>query len=374
MAESADTSEERELEPTERRLERARDEGQFAQSRDLTTLIVLVLFTAFLLSAGGALMSGLVALVKAGLTFDSSQDWLDHLFVWAAGPLMKSFLWVLAIIVPLWFVTSLAPLALVKFRPVWAFKMNPDRLDPIAGFGRIFSTQTLTEVLKNILKVIVIFGVGVTYVVSLFSSLSVLAHQDFKQALFNSVGLIETGLLLLLMPIVLVAGVDVVIQWFNFQKRMRMSPEEMKQEMKESEGSPELRNRLRQRQRQIATSRMMSAIEKADVVLANPDHYSVALRYDPEKMRAPIVVAKGVDEVALIIQTLARENQVPIARIPPLARLLHRHLKVGEPIPATLFEAVAKVLAWAYELKQAAGAQELPLPDIGTLPEMEARV
>jgi len=100
----------------------------------------------------------------------------------------------------------------------------------------------------------------------------------------------------------------------------------------------------------------------------------VALRYDPEKMRAPIVVAKGVDEVALIIQTLARENQVPIARIPPLARLLHRHLKVGEPIPATLFEAVAKVLAWAYELKQAAGAQELPLPDIGTLPEMEARV
>ena len=102
MAESADTSEERELEPTERRLERARDEGQFAQSRDLTTLIVLVLFTAFLLSAGGALMSGLVALVKAGLTFDSSQDWQDHLFVWAAGPLMKSFLWVLAIIVPLW--------------------------------------------------------------------------------------------------------------------------------------------------------------------------------------------------------------------------------------------------------------------------------
>ena len=374
MAESSDNSEEKELDPTERRLERAREEGQFAQSRDLTTLIVLVLFTAFLLSAGSALMGGLVALVKAGLTFESSDNWQDHLMVWASGPLMQSFLWVLAIIVPLWFVTSLAPLAMVKFRPVWAFKMNPGRLDPIAGFGRIFSTQTLTEVLKNLLKVIVIFGVGLTYVVSLFSSLSVLAHQDFKQALFNSVGLIETGLLLLLMPIVVVAGIDVVIQWFNFQKRMKMSPEEMKQEMKESEGSPELRNRLRQRQRQIATSRMMSAIEKADVVLANPDHYSVALRYDPEKMRAPIVVAKGVDEVALIIQTLARENQVPIARIPPLARMLHRHLKVGEPIPAALFEAVAKVLAWAYELKQVTGDNDLPLPDIGALPEMESKV
>jgi flagellar biosynthetic protein FlhB len=374
LADSSDSSEEKELDPTERRLERAREEGQFAQSRDLTTLIVLLLFTAFLLSAGSALMGGLVALVKAGLTFESSDNWQDHLMVWASGPLMKSFLWVLAIIVPLWFVTSLAPLALVKFRPVWAFKISPDRLDPIAGFGRIFSTQTLTEVLKNLLKVIVIFGVGVTYVVSLFSSLSVLAHQDFKQALFNSVGLIETGLLLLLMPIVVVAGIDVVIQWFNFQKRMKMSPEEMKQEMKESEGSPELRNRLRQRQRQIATSRMMSALEKADVVLANPDHYSVALRYDPEKMRAPIVVAKGVDEVALIIQTLARENQVPIARIPPLARMLHRHLKVGEPIPAALFEAVAKVLAWAYELRQATETQDLPLPDIGALPEIESKV
>jgi len=370
LAESSDNDDEKQLDPTERRLERAREEGQFAQSRDLTTLIVLVLFSAFLLSAGGSLMNGLVALVKAGLTFESSQDWQDHLLAWASGPLMQSFLWVLAIIIPLWFVTSLAPLALVKFRPVWAFKLNPGRLDPIAGFGRMFSTQTLTEVLKNILKVIVIFGVGVLYVISLFRSLSVLAHQDMKQALYNSLGLIETGLLLLILPIVLVAGIDVVIQWLNFQKRMRMSPEEMKQEMKESEGSPELRNRLRQRQRQIATSRMMSAIEKADVVLANPDHYSVALRYDPEKMRAPIVVAKGVDEVALIIQTLARENQVPIARIPPLARMLHRHLKVGEPIPAALFEAVAKVLAWAYELKQATDSQELPLPDIGALPDI----
>lgn len=374
MAESSDTSEEKQLDPTERRIERAREEGQFAQSRDLTTLIVLVLFTAFLLSAGGALMNGLVALVKAGLTFDKSDDWQNHLLAWAMGPLTQSFLWVLAIILPLWFVTSLAPLALVKFRPVWAFKMNPDRLDPIAGFGRIFSTQTLTEVFKNILKVTVIFGVGVMYVMSLFNSLSALAHQDIKQALYNSVGLIETGLLLLLMPIVIVAGVDVVIQWFNFQKRMKMSPEEMKQEMKESEGSPELRNRMRQRQRQIATSRMMSALEKADVVLANPDHYSVALRYDPEKMRAPIVVAKGVDEVALVIQTLAREHQVPIARIPPLARMLHRHLKVGEPIPAALFEAVAKVLAWAYELKQATGASELPLPEIGALPEIAPKV
>jgi flagellar biosynthetic protein FlhB len=332
---------------------------------------VLLLFAAFFIGIGGSLMKGMVELVKQGLTFGTSEDWQNHLSDWAGGPLLTAMLWILAIILPLWLLSALAPLAMVKFQPVWAFKLNPDRLDPFAGLGRIFSTDTLTEVAKNILKVIVVFGVGVAYVMGLMGNLSVLSRQDLNQALSNSLGLIETGLLLLLLPIVVVAAVDVVIQWFSFSKKMKMSQEEMKQEMKESEGSPELKNRLRQRQRQIATSRMMSAMEKADVVLANPDHYSVALRYDAEKMRAPIVVAKGMDEMALLIQRLANENQVPVARIPPLARLLHKHLKVGEPIPAPLFEVVAKVLAWAYELKQASAAEDLPLPEIGALPDLE---
>ena len=373
MAESSDTSEEKQLDPTERRLERAREEGQFAQSRDLTTFLVLVLFAGCLLGLGAAFMKGMVTLVEQGLTFGPSENWQEHLAEWASGPLTSVFMWIFAIVVPLWLISAVAPLAMVKFQPVWAFKLNPDRLDPFAGLGRIFSTQTLTEVGKNILKVIIVFGVGIVYVVGLVGQISVLSRQDLNQALSNSLGLIQTGLLLLLLPVLVVAAVDVVIQWFNFSKQMKMSQEEMKQEMKESEGSPELKNRLRQRQRQIATSRMMSALEKADVVLANPDHYSVALRYDAEKMRAPIVVAKGMDEMALMIQRVAKENQVPVARIPPLARLLHRHLKVGEPIPAPLFEVVAKVLAWAYELKQAAESEELPLPEIGTLPDLETK-
>jgi flagellar biosynthetic protein FlhB len=373
LAESSDTSEEKQLDPTERRLERAREEGQFAQSRDLTTFLVLVLFAGCLLGLGAAFMKGMVTLVEQGLTFGPSENWQEHLAEWASGPLTSVFMWIFAIVVPLWLISAIAPLAMVKFQPVWAFKLNPDRLDPFAGLGRIFSTQTLTEVGKNILKVIIVFGVGIVYVVGLVGQISVLSRQDLNQALSNSLGLIQTGLLLLLLPVLVVAAVDVVIQWFNFSKQMKMSQEEMKQEMKESEGSPELKNRLRQRQRQIATSRMMSALEKADVVLANPDHYSVALRYDAEKMRAPIVVAKGMDEMALMIQRVAKENQVPVARIPPLARLLHRHLKVGEPIPAPLFEVVAKVLAWAYELKQATESEELPLPEIGTLPDLETK-
>ena len=373
LAESSDTSEEKQLDPTERRLERAREEGQFAQSRDLTTFLILVLFAGCLLGLGGSLMKGLVLLVQQGLTFGNSQDWQEHLAEWASGPLVNTSMWVLAIVIPLWLASAIAPLAMVKFQPVWAFKLNLGRLDPIEGLGRLVSNQTLTEVFKNILKVIIVFGVAVIYIVGLVGQISVLSRQDVNQALSNSLDLIKTGLLLLLLPVLVVAAVDVVIQWFNFSKRMKMSQEELKQEMKESEGSPELKNRLRQRQRQIATSRMMSAMEKADVVLANPDHYSVALRYDAEKMRAPIVVAKGMDEIALMIQRVANENQVPVARIPPLARLLHRHLKVGEPIPAALFEVVAKVLAWAYEIKQAAAIDELPLPEIGTLPDLETK-
>ena len=374
MAESSDSSEERQLDPTERRLERAREEGQFAQSRDLTTFLVLVLFAGCLLGMGSSLMKGLVLLVQQGLTFGTGQDWQEHLAEWASGPLMNTLMWVAAIVIPLWLVSAIAPLAMVKFQPVWAFKLNPGRLDPLEGLGRMFSSQTLAEVFKNILKVIIVFGVGVMYVIGLVGQISVLSRQDVNQALHNSVGLIETGLLLLLLPVLVVAAVDVLIQWFNFTKRMKMSQEELKQEMKESEGSPELKNRLRQRQRQIATSRMMSALEKADVVLANPEHYSVALRYDPEKMRAPIVVAKGMDEIALMIQRVAKENQVPVARIPPLARLLHRHLKVGEPIPAPLFEVVAKVLAWAYEIKQAVATEELPLPELGALPDLDTKL
>lgn len=318
-------------------------------------------------------MKGMVTLVQQGLSFGSGQNWQEHLIEWASGPLMNTLMWVMAIVIPLWLVSAIAPLAMVKFQPVWAFKLNLGRLDPIEGVGRMFSTQTLAEVFKNILKVIIVFGVGVFYVIGLVGQISVLSRQDVNQALSNSLGLIETGLLLLLLPVLVVAAVDVFIQWFNFSKKMKMSQEELKQEMKESEGSPELKQRLRQRQRQIATSRMMSALEKADVVLANPDHYSVALRYDAEKMRAPIVVAKGMDEMALMIQRVAIDNQVPVARIPPLARLLHRHLKVGEPIPAPLFEVVAKVLAWAYEIKQVAASEDLPLPEIGALPDLETK-
>ncbi len=369
MAERSDSNEERALEPTERRLEKAREEGQFPQSRDLTTLIVLLALTLFVALSGPFIAKDLVALVKQGLTFGPADQWQDTLWAWFKGPALSLVTWLTLLMVPIWLVSVLAPLALVRLRPVFALKFRGDRLDPIQGLGRIFSMQTLVELGKNIVKVVVIFGVGALYLWSLATALGLLSVQDADVALRNSVAMVAQGFLFLLLPIVVVAAVDLSWQVFSFRKRMRMSHEELKQELKESEGSPEIRAKLRQRQRQMATARMMSALEKADVVLANPEHFAVALRYDAERMVAPVVVAKGVDEVALRIQELAQDFKVPVARIPPLARLMHKHLEVGEAVPAPLFEAVAKVLAWAYETREAQADKDLP--ELGPLPDLE---
>ena len=368
MAEENDKQEERTLEPSERRLEKAREEGQLPQSRDLTTFVMIAVLPIAVLAFGPLFMDQTVSLVKEGLTFGNPDQLFDHMGKWGLGSFLRFCLSILILMLPLWLVSIFSPLSLVSFKPYFVFKFNADRLDPIAGIGRIFSVNTLVELLKNILKASLLLGIGLTYLVGLWGSFSLIVNQDINAAFFESYKLISYGFLILLVPMILIAVADVFFQWFNFQKRMRMTQEEMKQEIKESEGSPELRAKIKQKQRQLSTSRMMAAIEKADVVLANPEHYSVAIRYDQEKMAAPVVVAKGMDAIALRIQDSAREHAVPIARIPPLARLMYAKLEIGEPVPFQLFEAVAKVLAWAYELKQE--NIEKDLPDIGPLPEL----
>jgi flagellar biosynthetic protein FlhB len=364
------SDEDRALEPTQQRLDKARKEGQFPQSRDLTTLLVLAAAGIALLGVGHHLLGQWTEVVRQGLMFDDPDTLFDHLRAWLQGPLLSMVMQLIGLLVVIWLISVLGPLALVRFQPVFAFKLNFARLDPLAGLGRMVSLQTLSELVKNLFKVMLVYGIGMLYVLSLFGGLNLLATQDLQQALGVTGGIVRDGFMYLLAPIVVVALADTFWQWFSFRRRMRMSPQELKEEMKEAEGSPEVRQRLRQRQRQIATSRMMSALEKADVVLVNPEHYAVALRYDAEKMAAPIVVAKGLDDLALRMQEIARECEVPIARIPPLARLMHARLKVGEAVPGPLFEAVAKVLAWAYE----SGDQSpdlFPPPDVGPLPDLD---
>jgi flagellar biosynthetic protein FlhB len=305
----------------------------------------------------------MVLMTQAIFQFSEPAKLMDHIQEWAGGAFLVVMILLALIFIPLWIIGILAPLSLVNFRAYFAPQFNLGRLDIIAGLGRMFSINALSELLKNLVKTTLMLGVGIAYLFGLFAYVRMIVNQGFDAALVQTSSFILDGFMLLMLPLLLIAVGDSWLQWFNFRKQIRMSPEEMKQEMKESDGSPEIKQRLRQMQRQISASRMMAAIERADVVLANPEHYSVALRYDMEKMAAPIVVAKGADQIALRIQEVAKDFNVPIAQIPPLARYLYSQLEIGEAIPLPLFEAIAQILAWAYDTKETGLAGDVPQVD-----------
>lgn len=368
MAENQNDSQDRELEPTERRIQRAREQGQLPQSRDITTFALLLGFIIFLLTAGPYLMRQLVIMMQSGLQFSKPITLIDHIAEWTSGAFLIVLFICGVVLLIIWLISIFAPLFLVNFKAYFALQFNLERLDVFAGFARMFSVTVLLEVVKNIFKTILILGISFVYLYGLFTFLRSIVDLDFNLALENTTAFILNGFALLMAPLLAIAIADAFLQLFNFNKQIKMSPEEMKQELKESEGSPELKARMRQRQRQIASSRMMSAIERADVVLANPEHYAVAIRYDPDRMSAPIILAKGADALALRIREVATEHNVPIAQIPPLARYLFNQLDIGESIPAPLFEAIAMVLAWAYEVKDVGFNKDLP--DIQFTPEL----
>ncbi|MFY7790201.1 MAG: EscU/YscU/HrcU family type III secretion system export apparatus switch protein [Polynucleobacter sp.] len=368
MAENQNDSQDRELEPTERRIQRAREQGQLPQSRDITTFALLLGFIIFLLTAGPYLMRQLVIMMQSGLQFSKPITLIDHIAEWTSGAFLIVLFICGVVLLIIWLISIFAPLFLVNFKAYFALQFNLERLDVFAGFARMFSVTVLLEVVKNIFKTILILGISFAYLYGLFTFLRSIVDLDFNLALENTTTFILNGFALLMAPLLAIAIGDAFLQLFNFNKQIKMSPEEMKQELKESEGSPELKARMRQRQRQIASSRMMSAIERADVVLANPEHYAVAIRYDPDRMSAPIILAKGADALALRIREVATEHNVPIAQIPPLARYLFNQLDIGESIPAPLFEAIAMVLAWAYEVKDVGFNKDLP--DIQFTPEL----
>jgi len=368
LAENQDDSQDRELEPTERRIQRAREQGQLPQSRDITTFALLLGFVIFLLTAGPYLMRQLVIMMQSGLQFSKPITLIDHIAEWTSGAFLIVLFICGVVLLIIWLISIFAPLFLVNFKAYFALQFNLERLDVFAGFARMFSVTVLLEVVKNIFKTILILGISFAYLYGLFTFLRSIVDLDFNLALENTTAFILNGFALLMAPLLAIAIADAFLQLFNFNKQIKMSPEEMKQELKESEGSPELKARMRQRQRQIASSRMMSAIERADVVLANPEHYAVAIRYDPDRMSAPIILAKGADALALRIREVATEHNVPIAQIPPLARYLFNQLDIGESIPAPLFEAIAMVLAWAYEVKDVGFNKDLP--DIQFTPEL----
>jgi flagellar biosynthetic protein FlhB len=228
------------------------------------------------------------------------------------------------------------------------------------GLGRMFSTHGLVELVKASLKAVLVAGVGVWVVWRERDHLFGLMHQPLASSMDDFASLVLLSALLIVASLALIAAIDVPFQLWEYHRRLRMTKEEVRQEMKEQEGDPQIKARIRAAQREMSRRRMMSNVPTADVVVTNPTHYAVALKYDPEKAGAPVVVAKGRDAVAMKIRELARDNNVPILEAPPLARALHAHCELDQMIPAALYTTVAEVMAWVMQLNHWVAEGGLP--------------
>ena len=372
MAGEQGSSEEKSLEPSERKLEKAREEGRFPQSRDLSFLLMLGASALAVMLAGPRVWASASRMVVEAMRFSDREDPLQHLERWARGPLLEFSAWLLGFMALAAALGALAPMALAKFQPVFALRFDLSRLDPVAGLGRMFSGRNLFALVKGVVVTGAVILVGAGYFLLQRDSLMLPPSAAMPAAVARLATVLGNGLLWLLAVVLIVAAVDAAFQWLTFRKEMRMSMQDMKDESKESEGSPEIRARLRALQRDASRRRMMSAVEKADVVVVNPTHYAVALRYDTDRMDAPTVVAKGTDEVALRIRELARTHDIPLAESPMLARWLTAHVELGAAVPPGLYGVIAQLMAWALATR-AGGGGTISLADLdASLPEPPA--
>ncbi|MBF6988355.1 MULTISPECIES: flagellar biosynthesis protein FlhB [Cupriavidus] len=376
-------SEESDLEKTEpaspRRLEKAREEGQVVRSRELATFIMLIAGVLGLWTLGGHMGRSLNQVMQGALRFERETAFdtsrMLSRFVLMVWDSLLAFL-------PLLLLFGVAALAAPLMLGGWVFSAKSfapqfSRMSPMAGLGRLFSAHSLVELLKAVAKSLLVGAVGAWVLWQRLPEAIALMNAPVQEALLHMVDLVLYCCLVVSLSLLVVAAIDVPWQYWEFFKKLRMTKEEVKQEFKESEGDPHIKNRIRQQQRAMARRRMMTEVPKADVVVTNPTHFAVALRYEEGRMGAPRVVAKGTGEVAARIRALAAEHRVPLMSAPPLARALHRHVELGHEIPAGLYTAVAEVLAWVYQLKhwhysqgpQPQAPSDLLVPDELAVPE-----
>lgn len=361
-------AEESDLEKTEpasaRRLEQAREDGNIPQSRELMAFMVLAAGAGTFWVLGSWIANGAANLVRNGLTFsrgaafDTSimREDAFGLTVDAFTLVGPIFLAVIAAIVATSFVMG-GPALSAK-----AFQLDLMRMDPIKGLGRMFSMQSIAELVKAILKALLIGGVLFWIVRHEQDRLFSLIAQPLEVGLSSFSQLLFFSFVALIVGLAIIAAIDVPFQLWQYHDRLKMTREELRKEARESEGDPQLKARIRSQQREMARGRMMSEVPKADVVVTNPTHFAVALKYDGNAMQAPVVVAKGMNLIADRIRELANENKVPLLEAPALARALYRHADVGDPIPAALYAAVAEVMAWVYQINEFAKAAGDTLP------------
>lgn len=366
-----DSSQDKNLPPTERRLEKARKDGQVAHSQHLSHFAVLGGGAFALFGLVHLAVERLLVMLQSQLRFDANTLAEPALMAQQTMELTFSGLLVSLpfglIVMALSVLASLSVTGLlITFKP-----LTPDlsKLNPLSGMGRIFSRAKAVEVAQLIIIIAVLAVVIVTYVNTHLEEMAALALQADQHALKAASHWMVSGLGMMLLVIAVVAAIDVPVQITLHKSQLKMSEQEVREEHKESEGNPETKNRRRARQREIAQRQSIRQVPKADFVVVNPTHYAVALRYDESSMGAPRVIAKGVDLVALKIREVARHHEVPLLEAPMLARALYAHAELDEDIPAALYTAVAQVLAYVYRMRAAMRGEE-PFPAHCPVPEI----
>ncbi len=368
-----DKAQEKTEQPTTKKRADARDKGQVPRSRELTTMAVLLAASGAMLLMGDNMIDGILDIMRGTLAVDRATVMDTNALVPGfLGAVKDALLVFTPFIMILLVMAVLSPMALSG----WSFSMKAmafkwSKMDPVKGMGRIFSAKGLMELVKALAKFSIVLIVALLFLWNNVDALLALGSQSVMTALADAGRLLAWAFLLLSCAMILIAAVDVPFQLWDFTRQLKMTRQEVKDEFKETDGSPELKRRVREVQREISQRRMMDEVPAADVVITNPTHYAVALRYDQETMSAPVVVAKGKDMIALRIRTLALEHNVPIVSAPPLSRALFHTTELEDEIPAGLFLAVAQVLAYAYQLRGKAwrGEDEVPAMDDLDIPE-----
>ncbi len=374
MAENAEGQEKSE-QPTEKKLREAREKGQVPRSKELATVLMLLGAGVYFLVLGPYSVQQFEVLMHKGLlldhahAFDLKKD-LDLVIALFAQAL--SLAWPFLAVMTVIAIASPLLIGGWNFAPK-ALAPNFAKLNPITGFAKLFSLRNLLELVKALLKVSLVALVAVLVIGQMLDQLLGLAKLSLINALGEAASLIVWAFILISLSLIVVALIDVPFQLWEHTRQMMMTRQEVKEEFKQQEGDPQVKGRIRQLQREMAQRRMLQKVPEADVVITNPTHFAVALKYDPATMREPIVLAMGADLMAGQIRTLAKKHHVPIVEAPALARALYYNAQEGAPIPYQLFRAVAAVLAYVYQLRdgQAASAPDfahLPVPEEMTQP------
>lgn len=348
-----ESSQDKSLPATARKLQKTREDGQTSRSRDLSHLAVLGMGCAMVVAGGPMLLQHMQIEVARQFTFDGATVLVPQL-------MMERLLRMMGVgmvgVVALALAINLASVLLSLMSGGWVFSWKPimpkfSKLNPLAGLGNVFSKQQLVTALKNVVLTLLLGLVAWLHISDGIAHMARLPHQGSSMALVMVSDWILEGIAMLMLVVFAMALIDVPLQKFLFMQRLKMSHQEVKQEHKESEGSPEVKGKIRQKQREMAHRASVNRVPTADFVVTNPTHYAVALRYDEHSMAAPQVVAMGVDLIALKIREVAKAHQVPVLESPMLARALYAHAELDQTIPSQLYTAVAQVLAYVYRLK-----------------------